>query len=156
MYLVTSARRTDTFRPFDRTSYGNFLSKLRSATSYFNLRFFSSKILRRLISLMIMAPYFVFHRKKVIWQMPSFRQTSSTCNPDSACPKAYLICSCAKLFLSMVLNLYGKTKSYKGSHFSNPTFWDNTNWAPDTSSSYKHKNFVKTGSPPSFATIAQH
>jgi hypothetical protein len=59
-----------------------------------------------------MAPYFVFHRKKVAWQMPSLRKTSSTGNPDSDCLNVKVICSCEKLLLLMALTLFVKTKSY--------------------------------------------
>jgi hypothetical protein len=78
---------------FFKTSCSICLSRLRSATSCLRCLFSSSSWRKRRSSLVPMPPYFFFQLKNVAWEMPNFRQTSSTLIPDSACLSAKAICA---------------------------------------------------------------
>src|SRR6478609_8179574 len=87
------------------------LSRDRSATIRFSLAFSSSSWRSRLISEGISPAYFFFQLKYVAWLIPTFRQTSATAEPSSACFKTNAICASENFDAFMELS-----SSHQGDH----------------------------------------
>src|SRR5215475_13118465 len=76
---------------FSITAFSISLSRLKSATSFFNRPFSSSSCRSRCASPTVIPPYFAFHAYTVCFDTPSSRPTSAALRPASICFNAPII-----------------------------------------------------------------
>jgi hypothetical protein len=92
---------------FFNTSWSICLSRLRSATNCLSWRFSSSNWRSFRSSLVPRPPNFFFQLKNVAWEIPNFRQISSTWVPVSACLSAKAICASVNFDFFTVFRICG-------------------------------------------------
>lgn len=135
---LLSNRRFHSF--FFNTSWSICLSRLKSATNCLSWRFFSSSWRSFRSSLVPRPPNFFFQLKKVAWEIPSFRQISSTWVPVSACLRAKANCASVNFDFFTVFRISDSV--FQPEYYPKNSTLQRLHFVGGGQSFQKHKEFI--------------